>query len=310
MIKGVDYYSFKPQIYVLFLEHPYLCEKLFRIKMKTQKVILVTGASSGIGYDVAETLAKQGHHVWAAARRTELMEPLKAYGVQVVKMDVTDEDSMKQGLEALLQVEDRIDVLFNNAGYGYFGAIENVEMEEARRQLEVNVFGLARLTQLVLPVMRKQGSGRIINTSSIAGKMVIYMGGWYNVTKYAVEAFSDALRMEMKPFGIDVVMIEPGAIKTDWGIIAARHLKESSKDTAYEDQGSRWANSMDWFYKTNFLSSPKVITKAVSRAVNSRHPKARYCRGRFSISGRFFHAILPAKCWDAIMRGLSKVKVS
>lgn len=277
--------------------------------MKNEKVILITGASSGIGFDAAQTLAQQGHCVFAAARRTELMEPLKAYGVHVIKMDVTDEKSMKDGVETLIQAMGHIDVLINNAGYGYFGAIENVPMEEARRQLEVNVFGLARLTQLVLPYMRQQKNGRIINTSSIAGKMVFYMGGWYNITKYSVEAFSDALRMEMKPYGIDVVMIEPGAIKTDWGIIAARHLKESSEGTAYEASGNQWAHNMDWFYKTNLLSSPSVITKAIVRAVNSRHPKARYCRGRFSIIGRIAHAIMPARWWDALMRQGGKLKV-
>ena len=273
------------------------------------KVILITGASSGIGYDAALSLAKQGHRVYAAARRVELMEPLKEYGVEVIGMDVTDEDSMRQGVEMLLQAEGRIDVLVNNAGYGYLGAIENVSLAEARRQLEVNVFGLAALTQMVLPFMRKQGSGRIINTSSIAGKMAIYLGGWYNVTKYAVEAFSDALRMEVKPFGIDVVKIEPGAIKTDWGIIAARNLKASSEDTAYEATGDNWAKSIDWFYHTNWLSSPAVITKAICRAVNSRRPKVRYCKGRFSGIGVFLHATLPARWWDAIMRRIAKVKV-
>ena len=270
--------------------------------MKNNKIILITGASSGIGFDAARTLAQQGHKVYAAARRVELMEPLKAYGVQVLRMDVTDETSMVQGVEAVIQAEGRIDVLVNNAGYGYFGAIENVPLEDARRQLEVNVFGLARLTQLVLPYMRKQGSGRIINTSSIAGKMVIYMGGWYNVTKYSVEAFSDALRMEMKPYGIDVVMIEPGAIKTDWGPIAARHLKESSAGTVYEETGTQWADNMEWYYKTNMLSSPSVVTKAISRAVNSRRPKARYCIGRFSTRGQMAHALMPARWWDAMMR--------
>ena len=277
--------------------------------MKDSKIILITGASSGIGLNASQTLAQQGHKVYAVARRVELMEPLKALGVQVLKMDVTDEASMIQGVEAVIQAEGHIDVLINNAGYGYFGAIENVPLEEARRQLEVNVFGLARLTQLVLPYMRKQGSGRIINTSSIAGKMVFYMGGWYNVTKYSVEAFSDALRMEMKPYGIDVVMIEPGAIKTDWGIIAARHLKESSSGTAYEEIGTQWAHNMDWFYKTNLLSSPSVITKAISRAVNSRRPKARYCRGRFSLIGRILHALMPARWWDAMMRQGGKIKM-
>ena len=277
--------------------------------MKNNKIILITGASSGIGFDAAQTLAQQGHKVYAAARRVELMEPLKAYGVQVLRMDVTDEASMVQGVEAVIQAEGRIDVLINNAGYGYFGALENVALEEARRQLEVNVFGLARLTQLVLPYMRKQGSGRIVNTSSIAGKMVFYLGGWYNVTKYSVEAFSDALRMETKPYGIDVVMVEPGAIKTDWGPIAARHLKESSAGTVYEEVGTQWANNMEWFYKTNMLSSPSVVTKAISRAVNSRRPKARYCIGRFSSMGKIAHALMPARWWDAMMRQGGKIKV-
>ena len=277
--------------------------------MKNEKVILITGASSGIGLDAAQTFARQGHRVWAAARRVELMEPLKNEGVHVLKMDVTDETSMQQGVETVIQAEGRIDVLVNNAGYGYFGAIENVPMTDARRQLEVNVFGLARLTQLVLPYMRKQGSGRIINTSSIAGKMAFYMGGWYNVTKYSVEAFSDALRMEVKPYGIDVVMIEPGAIKTNWGVIAAQHLKESSAGTAYEEAGTRWADNMEWFYQTNMLSSPAVITKAISRAVNSRRPKARYCRGRFSFIGRIAHFVMPTRWWDAMMRQGGKIKV-
>ena len=277
--------------------------------MKQVKVILITGASSGIGFDAAQILARQGHKVYAAARRVELMEPLKALGVQVLKMDVTDEASMQQGVEAVIQAEGRIDVLVNNAGYGFFGAIETVPLEEARRQLEVNVFGLARLTQLVLPHMRQQGSGSIVNTSSIAGKMVIYMGGWYNVTKYSVEAFSDALRMEMKPFGIDVVMIEPGAIKTDWGIIAAKHLKESSIGTAYEETGTQWANNIDWYYRTNWLSKPSVVAKAISRAVNSRRPRARYRIGRFSHFGVLLHNLMPARWWDAMMRKGGKIKI-
>ena len=277
--------------------------------MKQVKVILITGASSGIGFDAAQILARQGHKVYAAARRVVLMEPLKADGVQVLKMDVTDEASMQQGVEVVIQAEGRIDVLVNNAGYGFLGAIETVPLDEARRQLEVNVFGLARLTQMVLPYMRKQGSGRIVNTSSIAGKMVIYMGGWYNVTKFSVEAFSDALRMEMKPFGIDVVMIEPGAIKTDWGFIAAKHLKESSAGTAYEESGMQWANNMEWYYKTNMLSKPSVVAKAISRAVNKCHPRARYRAGLYSRSGVFFHSIMPARWWDAMMRQGGKIKV-
>ncbi len=269
---------------------------------KEKKVILVTGASSGIGFDAALALASHGHRVYAAARRVEKMEPLKSKGIEVIRMDVTDESSMTEGVKTILSKEGRIDVLVNYAGYGFFGAIETVPMEEARRQLEVNVFGLARLCQLVLPAMRKQGSGRIINTSSVAGRSVLYFGGWYHVSKYSVEAFSDALRMEMKPFGISVSMIEPGAIKTDWGLIASDHLRESSSGTPYEHDASRWSKALRRLYESNLLSKPSVITRQVLRAVESRHPKARYRKGRLSGTIVFFHWLLPARWWDAMMR--------
>ena len=277
--------------------------------MKKQKVILVTGASSGIGYDAAQALALRGHKVYAAARRVEKMEPLKSNGIEVLPLDVTDEASMQQCVKTILDRENRIDVLVNNAGYGYFGAVENVSMDEARRQLEVNLFGLARLSQLVLPTMRAQHSGRIINLSSVAGRTVIYFGGWYHVSKYSVEALSDAMRMELKPFGIDVVKIEPGAIKTDWGLIAADHLKESSAGTPYEQEGTRWANAMRWGYSSRYLSSPSVITRAILRAVESRRPRTRYCTGRFARLMLFFHAVLPARWWDALMRAGGRLKV-
>ncbi len=275
-----------------------------------QKVILITGASSGIGFDAAQALAARGHRVYAAARRINNMEPLKASGIVTIKMDVTDEQSMVAGVKEVLDAEGHIDVLINNAGYGFFGAVENVPMEEARRQQEVNVFGLARLCQLVLPSMRAQHWGRIINLSSVAGRTVIYFGGWYHVSKYSVEAWSDAMRMELKPFGIDVVKIEPGAIKTDWGLIAADHLRVSSEGTPYEEEGSRWANTMRWAYSSKYLSSPKVITRAILRAVDSRRPRTRYCTGRFARLMLFFHALLPARWWDAIMRSSGRLKIS
>ena len=272
------------------------------------KVILITGASSGIGFDAAASLARQGHRVYAAARRVERMEPLKALGVVPLRMDVTDEASMEAGVRTVLEAEGRIDVLVNNAGYGYFGAIENVSMEEARRQQEVNVFGLARLCQLVLPSMREQGSGRIVNTASVAGKTVLYFGGWYHVSKYSVEALSDALRMELKPFGIDVSMIEPGGIRTDWGIIAADHLAESSKGTPYEAEGLREAETMRKAYSMRLLSKPSVVARAISKAVNSRRPRARYRVGFGAHTLVFLHTILPARWWDALFRHGGKIK--
>lgn len=270
--------------------------------MKSSKVILLTGASSGIGYDTAEALAKQGYKVYAAARRVERMEALRPLGIVPIKMDVTDEQSMQQGVQTILDREGRIDILINNAGYGYFGAIENVPMSDARNQLEVNIFGLARLCQLVLPAMRAQHSGRIINISSVAGKSVIYYGGWYHVSKYSVEALSDALRMELQPFGIDVVIIEPGAIKTNWGIIAADHLLETSQGTAYEQSGKMMSDNMRSMYQSSLISDPSVVRKAICRAVNARRPCARYRVGRMAHAIVFFHWLLPARWWDAFLR--------
>ena len=277
--------------------------------MKSNKVILLTGASSGIGYDTAVALAQQGHKVYAAARRVERMEPLRQYGIVLLKMDVTDEASMKEGVKTLLDAEGRIDVLINNAGYGYFGAVENVPMNDARDQLEVNVFGLARLCQLVLPTMRAQHSGRIINTASVAGRSVFYYGGWYHVSKYAVGSLSDAMRMELKPFGIDVVIIEPGAIKTNWGIIAADHLIESSKGTAYEQTGTMMANNLRNMYLSNTISDPAVVRKAIVRAVNARRPCTRYRIGRMANAIVFFHWLLPTRWWDAFLRLMGKRKL-
>ena len=277
--------------------------------MKNNKVILLTGASSGIGYDTAGALAQQGHKVYAAARRVERMEPLRQYGIVPLKMDVTDEESMKTGVKTLLDAEGRIDVLINNAGYGYFGAVENVPMDDARNQLEVNVFGLARLCQLVLPTMRAQHSGRIINTASVAGRSVFYYGGWYHVSKYAVESLSDAMRMELKPFGIDVVIIEPGAIKTNWGIIAADHLIESSRGTAYEQTGTMMANNLRNMYLSNMISDPAVVRKAIVRAVNARRPCTRYRIGRMANAIVFFHWLLPTRWWDAFLRLMGKRKM-
>ena len=273
------------------------------------KVILLTGASSGIGYDTAVALAQQGHKVYAAARRVERMEPLRQYGIVPLKMDVTDEASMQEGVKTLLDAEGRIDVLINNAGYGYFGAVENVPMDDARNQLEVNVFGLARLCQLVLPTMRAQHSGRIINTASVAGRSVFYYGGWYHVSKYAVESLSDALRMELKPFGIDVVIIEPGAIKTNWGIIAADQRIESSKGTAYEQTGTMMANNLRNMYLSNTISDPAVVRKAIVRAVNARRPCTRYRIGRMANAIVFFHWLLPTRWWDAFLRLMGKRKL-
>ena len=267
-----------------------------------KKVILLTGASSGIGYNTAESLAKEGHIVYSAARRTEKMEDLKQFGVKPIYLDVTNEDSIKNAVDTIIENEGRIDVLINNAGYGSYGAVEDVDISEAKMQFEVNLFGLARLVQLVLPYMRKQKSGRIINVASMGGRLTTYFGAWYHATKYALEAFSDALRMEVSDFRIDVSIIEPGGIKTEWGMIAADKLEKSAKGGAYEKAALKTAEGMRKNYSSNRLSKPEVITKAISKAVNSNRPKARYLIGFMAKPLVFLHTVLPAKVFDKIMK--------
>ena len=268
------------------------------------KVILITGASSGIGRDAALKLAGQGHKVYAAARRMDKLEELaseKQGNIFPLALDITDEASIGAAVETIIQKEGRIDVLVNNAGFGYFGPIETVPIEEARKQLDVNIFGLASLTRKVLPYMRQNSGGRIINISSIAGRMTVPFGGWYNISKYAVEAFSDALRMEVKPYGIKVSIIEPGGIKTAWGGIAADHLEESAAGSVYEERAGRFARIIRKGYGGNLLSPASRIANAISRATNARRPKLRYKTGTGSHIGILFHAILPTRWWDAII---------
>ena len=279
------------------------------MKKREKMVILVTGGSSGIGYDTAIRLAQKGHKVYAAARRVAMMEPLKEYGITPMLLDVTDKDSREAVVDAIAEREGRIDALVNNAGYGYFGAIENVSSDEAHRQLEVNVFGLAEMCRLVLPHMRSQHRGRIVNIASIAGRAVFPLGGWYHVSKYSVEALSDALRSEVKRFGIEVSIIEPGCIATDWGIIAAEHLEQSSKGTPYETPGMTEAALMKWAYSNNRMTSPSRISKAIVRACCSRCPRTRYRLGRFSRISIFMHHVLPTRWWDAMLRKMLSLKL-
>ena len=272
------------------------------------KVILITGASSGMGYQTARILAEQGHRVYGAARRVEKIEELAPYGVQALRLDITNEQSVTQVVQELIEREGRIDVLINNAGYGYFGAIEDVPISDARHQFEVNIFGLARITQEILPYMRAQKSGRIVNLASVAGHVTLAFGAWYNATKYALEAFSDALRMEVKPFGIDVVIIEPGAIRTDWGIIAADHLRDVSKGGAYEQDGSRVAEGLRRIYLSKIPTNPAVISRKIAKAAVCRCPRTRYRTGRGAKLMVFFHQILPTRLWDyLVVKSMTKM---
>ena len=179
-----------------------------------KKIVLITGVSAGMGKETAKLLLEQGYMVYGAARRLDKMADIKALGVKILEMDITNDAALAEGIDTIIKAEGRIDVLINNAGFGSYGAVEDVPMSNARYQLEVNLFGTARLIQLVLPYMRKQRYGRIINISSIGGKFAGPLGGWYHASKFALEGLSDSLRNEVKPFGIDVVVIEPGGVKS------------------------------------------------------------------------------------------------
>ena len=240
------------------------------------QVALITGASSGIGEATALELARRGFIVYGAARRVDRMSALVGRGVHVIEMDVTDDASMTSGVERVLGEQGRIDVLVNNAGYGSYGALEDVPLDEARRQFEVNVFGLARLTQLVLPHMRSRRSGRIVNVSSIGGKMYEPLGAWYHATKFAVEGLSDSLRVELEPHGVHVIVIEPGAIRTEWGGISAQSALTRSGDTAYAQQAQQLAKVYDVADRPGVGADPRVVAAAIGKAVTARRPRTRY----------------------------------
>ncbi|MBB5783360.1 oxidoreductase [Nonomuraea jabiensis] len=267
----------------------------------TTKIALVTGASSGIGEATALKLQALGYTVYGAARRTDRLQKLAPAGIRPLAMDVTDEESMHAGIKHIIAETGRIDVLVNNAGYGSYGALEDVPIDEGRRQFEVNVFGAIRLAQLVLPSMRTQRSGTIVNITSMGGKLHTPLGGWYHGTKFALEALSDCLRLEAKPFGIDVVVIEPGGIATEWGEIAADHVEQTSGNGPYAAQANALATSLRSEANARRNSPPSVIADAVAKAVTARRPKTRYAVGfgaRPLIAAR---AILPDRAFDALI---------
>ncbi|WP_326837685.1 oxidoreductase [Amycolatopsis rhabdoformis] len=266
------------------------------------KVALVTGASSGIGEASARELLQRGYTVYGAARRVERMAGLAERGARTIALDVTDEESAEKAVAAIVAESGRIDLLVNNAGYGSYGAVEDVPLQEGRYQFEVNVIGAARLIQLVLPVMRAQRSGRIVNISSMGGKIHTPLGAWYHGSKFALEGFSDVLRLEVAPFGIDVVVVEPGGIATEWGSIAVDHLMEVSGEGAYADLAGKVAKGMTGGINARMLSQPSVIAKAVAKAATARRPRTRYAAGFGAKPLIFLRRALPDRAFDALIK--------
>lgn len=261
-------------------------------------VALITGASSGMGKDFALRLLGEGYVVYGAARRVDRMSEIISAGGIALAMDVTDDAAMITGIETIIRQHGRIDVLINNAGYGQYGAIEDVPMDIARRQMEVNLFGPARLTQLCLPHMRAQKSGTIVNVSSIGGKIFTPLGGWYHASKFVLEGWSDVLRNEVRAFGINVVVIEPGGIQTEWSGIAAEEAQRISGSGAYAKLVEGLNKAMSRMRKP---SPPSVISNLIVRALKTQHPKTRYAAGMMAGPMLFLRRWLSDRMFDRLM---------
>jgi NADP-dependent 3-hydroxy acid dehydrogenase YdfG len=268
----------------------------------TSTAVLITGCSTGIGRATAEHLVQLGHTVYATARRTESIEDLRERGCRTLALDVTDEESMRAAVAAVEEAEGAVGALVNNAGYSQSGAVESVSLDSVRAQFETNVFGLLRMCQLVLPGMRRRGSGRIVNVSSMGGRLTFPGGGVYHATKHAVEAVSDAMRFEVRGFGVHVSIIEPGLIKTRFAETAVEKIAED--DGPYAAFNSAVAASTAGAYEGPFGrlgGGPDTVAKAIERAITARRPRTRY---PVTLSARVFlaqHALLPDRAWDAVV---------
>ena len=248
--------------------------------MTSRDPILITGCSSGIGKAMATMLVRAGHTVYATARRPETLAGLEAAGARTLALDVTSEESMVAAVKAVEAEHGSVGTLVNNAGYGEYGPIEETDLERVRTMFETNVFGLSRLTQLVLPGMRRAGHGRIVNVSSMGGRIVFPVGGYYHASKYAVEAISDALRVEVRPFGIDVVVIEPGLIRTGFesrvneGIAGDGSL--AADRSAYSELLARSEQATAESYRNVLAVGPDAVAKVTLKAVEAERPRTRY----------------------------------
>ena len=276
--------------------------------MAISKAVLVTGCSSGIGEATAERLAGNGWTVYATARRPETLEGLAAKGCKTLALDVTDEESMRAAVSAVEEAEGAVGVLVNNAGYTQSGAVEDVPMELVRRQFETNFFGLVRMCQLCLPKMRAQGWGRIVNVSSMGGRMTFPGGGYYHATKHAVEALSDALRFEVAGFGVGVTIVEPGLIRTRFGETGAASVDEASQAGAgsdYAEFNSNVQKATAEIYEGAVAkiagAGPEAVAKAIEKSISRRRAPSRV---RVTASARAVivqRRLMPDRMWDAVM---------
>jgi NAD(P)-dependent dehydrogenase (short-subunit alcohol dehydrogenase family) len=266
-----------------------------------KKTALVTGASSGIGKEIALQLLRDGFQVYVAARSVDKMTDLAALGARSLRLDISKEEEIQQVAEVMLTETGGVDVLVNNAGFGLYGPIEDVGIQEARYQFEVNVFGPARLTQLLLPAMRKRGSGTIINITSMGGRIYSLLGGWYHATKHALEGWSDCLRLELAPFGIKVVIVEPGLIETGFGDVLSRALLSRSGSGAYSKLVDGVVKATRDAYAPGRGSNPSVIAPVVSKVVRAANPRTRYAVGKYAAPMLFIRKWFGDRMFDRVM---------
>jgi len=262
------------------------------------KICLVTGASSGIGLATALELRRAGHTVYGAARRVPKMDALHEAGGHTLAMDARDCADLDRVVDTVLREQGRIDVLVNNAGTVLHGAAEDVPLDLARDQFQVNLFAPARLVQLVLPSMRDHQSGTIVNVSSIGGEIALPLGAWYYASKHALEAYSDTLRMEVEPFGIRVVIIQPGIIKTEFEDQTAAQLRQYSGNGAYHHMAEAMAREAATGLAGG--SDPAVIAQAIRAAVESDHPETRYAVGAMAEQLLQLNRTLPDREFDKL----------
>ncbi|MGY8705967.1 oxidoreductase [Bradyrhizobium sp. 18BD] len=252
------------------------------MSMKSKRTALVTGASSGMGKEIAKRLIRDGFQVYVAARSIDKMEDLSKLGARTLRMDISKDADITAAVDVILDEVDGVDVLVNNAGFGLYGPIEDVSIDEARYQFEVNLFGAARLTQLLLPKMREKRSGTIVNITSMGGKIYTLLGAWYHATKHALEGWSDCLRLELAPFGIKVVVIEPGLIETAFGDVVANGLLGSGAGP-YAKLTQAVAKATRDAYGHGRGTKPNVIADVVSKAVKEARPRTRYVAGKYAL---------------------------
>lgn len=271
--------------------------------MSKTTVALVTGASAGIGKATTLRLLADGYTVYAAARRVEQMRDLEQAGAIVLQLDITRDQDVVAAVERIQRAHGGVDVLVNNAGYAVYGPVEEVTIDDARRQFEVNVFGLARLTQLVLPGMRAKGAGKIINLSSVGGKIYTPLGAWYHATKHAVEGFSDCLRLEVAQFGIDVVIIEPGGIKTEFGDVLTEGLRGRPAAGAYAALVDALQAATTKSYEK--ASPPELIADTIAKAVRAKRPRTRYVAGYMARPAMLLRSVVSDRTFDKLVMNMT-----